>query len=289
MTAQKVGLVLEGGGMRGAYTAGVLDAMMDAEIRFPYVIGVSAGANAGGNYVSGHRERSRPIFVDWVADKRYSGWGNFFREGSYFGMNFLFRTLPDELVPLDYERLHRSETVFKVGITDCLTGEPVYFCQHDHEPHFFVDNIMRASSSLPLLAPPVRIGERDYYDGGVSDAIPIAQSLRDGNEANVIILTHNPGYRREPAGKNLLLDWVLRRYPKISEALRTRPERYNQWMDRIEQLEREGRVYLIQPRQKLAVDRMEKDLGKIEALYRQGYDEGLAQTAQLREWLQRVE
>ena len=194
--AASIGLVLEGGGMRAAYTAGVLDAFLDAGVDLPYVIGVSAGANAGSDYVAGQRERNHKVFVELAADRRYAGLANLVRERSWFGMRFLFETLPDELAPFDYEAFRHSAHAFTVGVTDCATGQPVYFRHHDHDPRWFGHTVLRASSSLPVLSPPVTIGGRPYLDGGVSDSIPIGRSIADGNRRNVVVLTRNAGFRK---------------------------------------------------------------------------------------------
>ena len=207
-----IGLVLEGGGMRTTYTAGVLDAFMDEGIDIPYVVGVSAGANAGSDYVAGQRERNHRVFVELAADRRYAGWRNVVRERSWFGMRFLFETLPDQLAPFDYEAFRASPRTLVVGVTDCATGRPVFYRQHDHDGRWFVRTVLRASSSLPVLSPPVTIEGRrcvdgavsdtiegrHCLDGGVSDSIPVERSIADGNRRNVVVLTRNAGYRKPP-------------------------------------------------------------------------------------------
>jgi predicted patatin/cPLA2 family phospholipase len=277
--------VLEGGGMRGAYTAGVLDAFLDQGVGFSYVIGVSAGANAGADYVTGQRERNHKMFVDLAADPRYAGLFNLLRERSWFGMRFLFETAPDELVPFDYEAFHRSSRTFVVAATDCDTGQPVYFRHHDHDPRWFIHTVHRASCSLPILSPPVTIDGRRYLDGGVSDPIPIDRSIADGNPRNVVVLTRNAGYRKDPPLFDLPARLALARYPGVQRAVRRRVAVYNACLDRLAALERAGRVFILRPVKPLTVGRMERDVNKLDALYHQGYDETLERLAALRVWV----
>ncbi len=280
-----IGLVLEGGGMRATYTAGVLDAFLDEDIDLRYVIGVSAGANAGGDYVAGQRERNHRVFVDMTADRRYAGWRNVLRERSWFGMRFLFETLPDELAPFDYDAFHRSPRLLTVVVTDCATGNPVYLRQRDHDPRWWVRTVQRATCSLPVLSPPVVIDGRPCLDGGVVDSIPIARAIADGNPRNVVVLTRNNGYRKPPDRPGPLTRTLLHRYPAVLQALRERPVRYNASLDLVESLERAGTAFVIRPVRPLVVGRMERDMARLEALYRQGYDETMQRVPELREWM----
>jgi predicted patatin/cPLA2 family phospholipase len=279
-----VGLVLEGGGMRAAYTAGVLDCFMDQRVDIPYVVGVSAGANAGANYVAGQRERNHALFVDFVRDRRYQGLATLLTERSWFGMKFLFETLPDRLVPFDYEAFRRSSRTFTVCVTRCADARPVYFRQTDREPREFVRSIMRASSSLPVLSPPVSIDGTRYYDGGVSDPIPIERSLADGNRSNVVVLTRNAGYQSVPQHLGRVSRGLLRRYPAILQLTRERHLHYNACLARIEALERAGEAFVFRPLRPLAVERIERDVAKLKSLYEQGYDEAQDRMDELARW-----
>lgn len=281
-----VGLVLEGGGMRAAYSAGVLDCFMDQRIDIPYVVGVSAGANAGSNYVAGQRERNHALFVGLVRDRRYQGIAPLVAERSWFGMKFLFETLPDRLLPFDYEAFRGSSRAFTVCVTSCADARPTYFRQSEHEPREFVRTIMRASSSLPVLSPPVSIGGAKYCDGGVSDPIPIDRSLADGNQCNVVILTRNAGYSSGPQRLGLISRGLLRRYPAVLERTRVRHLHYNAALARVDALEQAGEAFVFRPLRPLAVERIEKDVAKLESLYRQGYDEALGRMDELHRWLQ---
>jgi predicted patatin/cPLA2 family phospholipase len=279
-----IGLVLEGGGMRAAYSAGVLDCFLDRGVDIPYVIGVSAGANAGSNYVAGQRERNHALFVDFVRDRRYQGMATLISERSWFGMRFLFTTLPDRLLPFDYEAFRESPRAFTVCVTACADARPTYFRQRDRDAREFVRTIMRASSSLPVLSPPVSIDGAKYCDGGVSDPIPIERSLADGNRSNVVILTRNAGYQSSPQRLGPISRGLLRRYPAIIELTRARHLHYNVCLARVEALERAGQAFVFRPLRPLAVGRIERDVDKLQSLYRQGYEEALDRMDELGRW-----
>lgn len=270
--------------MRGAYTAGVLDAFLDGGIDIRSVIGVSAGANAGANYVASQRERNQPVFVELASDRHFAGVANLLRERSWFGMRYLFETVPERLVPFDYGAFARSPRVFTVCVTEGVSGVPLYLRQHDYDPRWFVRTVLRASSSLPLLAPPVAIDGRWCFDGGVSDAIPIERSIADGNLRNVVVLTRNAGYRKQPQRLGPPARRLLRRHPGVVQALAERHGRYNACLERVEALERAGAAFVLRPVEPLLVDRMERDVVKLEALYRQGYEETLARAPALKAW-----
>jgi predicted patatin/cPLA2 family phospholipase len=280
-----VGLVLEGGGMRATYTGGALDALMDARIDLGYVIGVSAGANAGSHYVTGQRERSHRVFVDLVADPRYAGWRNVVRERSWFGMDFIFATLPDELAPFDYEAFRSSPRTMVSAVTDCATGAPRYYSQRDRDPRWYVRTLLRASCSLPVLSPPVMVEGAPCVDGGVCDSIPILRAVGDGNPRNVVVLTRNAGYRKPPPRHRALSRMLLSRYPAVHAAMLRRHVVYNASLDAVAAMERAGTAFVLRPARPLVVGRMERDPGKLEALYRQGYDETMAKMAGLEAWL----
>ncbi len=283
----RVGLVLEGGGMRGAYTAGVLDAFLDQGVDFQYVIGVSAGANAGADYVVEQRERNHKMFVELAAEPRYMGWSNLLRERSWFGMRYLFETAPDEVAPFDYEALRATSRTLVVAATDCATGQPAYFCHRDYDPRYFIHTVHRASCSLPLLSPPVSLGGRLYVDGGVSAPIPVERAFSDGNARNVVVLTRNAGHRKDNPLLNLLVRLALARYPAVGRTMRQRNRRYNACLARLAELERDGRVYIIRPVAPLVVGRMERDVRRLESLYRQGYSEASEHMPELRKWMTR--
>ncbi|WP_077367018.1 patatin-like phospholipase family protein [Anaerosalibacter sp. Marseille-P3206] len=287
MKHNKVGLVLEGGGMRGVYTSGVLDALMDENIKFPYVIGVSAGANNGASFVAEQRERNKKVFVDYVRHKDYSGFKHWIVGNGYFNMDFLFNTLPNKLVPFDYETFLNSKTIFKACVTDCITGKSVCFekSQAKNNGNEFINKVLRASSSLPILAKPVKIKGRLYFDGGISDSIPIDKSIEDGNKYNVIILTRNEGYRKEKQALGICTRHYLKRYPKVLHAIETRHIKYNNTLDKIEDLEDKGFTYVFRPIKEIKVERLEKNIDRLNQLYEQGYKEATSQKENFKKWL----
>jgi predicted patatin/cPLA2 family phospholipase len=271
--------------MRGAYTAGVLDAFLDEHIHFPYVIGVSAGATAGSDYVAGQRERNYRVFVEFAGDRRYAGFANLLRERSWFGMDFLFRTLPDELAPFDYETFARTPQTFVVAATDCATGHATYFRHHDYDARWFVQTVQRASSSLPVLSPAVEVEGRRYLDGGLSDPIPVERAIIDGNRRCVVVLTRNAGYRKKPEGLGLTARLALARYPALRQALAKRHLVYNASLERLAFLERSGGAFVLCPVRPLAVGRLERRIARLDELYRQGYDETIERLPELQRWL----
>ncbi len=289
MSGKKIGLIVEGGGMRGAYTSGVLEAFSAHNIYFPYIAAVSAGANTSCSYISRQHERNNRIYTEWITDKRFVGLKNLFKEGSYFGMNFLFDELPNKLDPFDFETFKKSDITFKVGTAHCKTGRTTYFepnkCQHISS----VNQILRASSSLPVISKTVQIDGEDYLDGGITNPIPLSQSIVDGNTHHVVILTRNEDYRKK-FSKTLyrFSKYYLKHYPKIIEKIKIRHEIYNETLDKINTLHQEGRLYIFRPKAPLKVDRFEKSSAKLKALYQQGYNETLGSLGNFSHWLNTI-
>lgn len=279
---KNVGLVLEGGGMRGSYTGGILEFFMDNNLYFPYVIGTSAGACVACSYITKQKGRNKVVFIDYVKDPRYINFMNLFKEKSIFSMDLIFDEIPNKLCPLDYETLFGSEQRFIVCTTDCDSGNPVYFEKNQCEDFA---KAVRASSSLPFVSPPVKLEGRTLLDGGIADPIPIKKSIEDGNQKNVIILTRHKGYRKKP----FRLKWLAKRfYPQNQELLTSIFNRYlvyNQTLDFIEQLESKNKVFVIRPKQPVKVKRMERDTEKLTVLYKQGQEDAKELYDQLVSWL----
>lgn len=198
----ETGLVLEGGGMRGVYTAGVLEYFLEQDLSFPYVIGVSAGACNAASYLSKQKGRNRIVNVDYVTDPRYISWRNFFKSRQFFGMDFIFDEIPNKLVPYHFEEFYKNQSEFVIGTTDCHTGKPVYFNRKDYGKD--VLKVLKASSSLPFISPEVDFNKRVLLDGGISDPIPIKKAQQDGYKKNIVILTRN---RAIPKSHLNLLLW----------------------------------------------------------------------------------
>lgn len=267
---ENVGLVLEGGGMRGLYTCGVLEYFMENQLYFNYVIGVSAGACNAASYISRQLKRNEKVIIGFVKDWRYMSLRNLILSKSYFGMDFIFDEIPNQHVPFDFRTFYESPGVFLVGATDCQTGKSIYLNKGDLGEQF---QALRASASLPMLSPIVKYKGYELLDGGISDAIPIKKSIQDGNIKNVIVLTRNKGYRKRPGKFNTLLKLSYRKYPQLIETMLNRYKNYNETLDYIEQLEDEGRALVIRPSNKLEVGRLEKDPQKLYRLLYQGYED----------------
>ncbi|RJX40180.1 patatin family protein [Paenibacillus pinisoli] len=277
------GLILEGGGMRGIYTAGVLEYFSEHGIYFPYTIGVSAGACMGASYLSRQLGRNRIVNVNWVSDPRYISWRNLWRNGQLFGMDFIFDEIPNKLVPFDYEAFQNSPEEYVIGTTDCITGEAVYYRKSD--PGYDLLKLLRASSSLPFIAPIVEFGGRKLLDGGIADPIPLREAEKEGYKRNVLILTRNSDYRKSRSRFPWLLKRAYAKYPKLVETMLHRYEVYNETLAYIESQEKSGNVFVIRPQEPLVVGRMERDPRKLDALYMQGYRDAGKLMPSLQEWM----
>lgn len=265
----EAGLVLEGGGMRGVYTAGVLEYFLEQDLCFPYVIGVSAGACNAASYLSKQRGRNRIVNVDYVTDPRYISWRNYFKSRQFFGMDFIFDEIPNKLVPYHYDEFYKNESEFVIGTTDCHTGKPVYYSKKDYGKDML--KVLKASSSLPFIAPEVEFNSRVLLDGGISDPIPIKKAQQDGLKKNIVILTRNRGYTKKPSKFTFMVKRKYPHYTGLQKALTERCRTYNETLRYVEQEEKNGTVLVIQPQEPLTVGRMERNPQKLEKLYLQGY------------------
>ena len=278
----KTGLVLEGGGMRGLFTAGVLDCLTDEHITFDYCIGVSAGACNAVSFLSGQRGRNKRINLTYALDKRYVSVSNFVKTKSMFGMDFIFCQIPDELDPFDYEALEANPAQFVVGVTDAQTGQPFYFdksaVNHD-------STVMRASSSIPVFSPPVAFRGGVYLDGGTTDPIPVKKALADGCDRVLVVLTRERGYQKPPEGHRGIYKRALKKYPAMITALDRRHEVYNKTLEQLSKLEQSGTALVLAPPEKVTLSRFEKDPAKLERLYDQGYQEAKKTARQIAAFL----
>lgn len=266
--------------MRGIFTVGVLDYFMDHDIRFPYTIGVSAGASNGISYASRQRGRSKFSNIDLLKQHNYIGLRHFLRGKGYIDLDFVFYTYPDKYYPLDYETYFKTDERFVVVTSNCLTGKAEYY-EEKKDPKRLVD-ILRASCSLPVMCPLAYVDGIPMVDGGVCDAIPIRRAIADGFHRNVIILTRNRGYRKKE--KDFYLPgFIYRKYPLIREQLKLRYRHYNEVLDYIDRLESEGKAFVIRPVNPMHVGRTEKDPEKLAELYDEGYACG-AQIMQMKVW-----
>ena len=283
----QAGLVLEGGGMKGLYTAGVLDFFMDKEILFSDCYGVSAGVCHLCNYLSGQRGRSYRISVNYLDMKQYCGPWSLLRTGDLFGVDMSYDLIPNYLDPYDYEAAAKYEGTAWAVATNIRTGKPAYLPLRDLRKDIMA---VRASSSLPLVSRNVKIDEELYLDGGISDAIPVRQSVRNGNKKNVVIMTKEEGFVRQPVGAELaLVKARYLHYPKVYELMRERHLSYNVTVQYIEEKQKAGELFVIRPKQKSEVRRIEKDKEKMKALYEEGYRDALECYEELKEYLAKEE
>lgn len=266
----QAGLVLEGGGMKGVYTAGVLDFFLDKEIEFSSVYGVSAGACHMCSFLSKQRGRAIAVCVDYLDTRRYCSVESLMTTGDLFNVDICYHLIPEYLYPYDYEAFDRYQGKAYSVATDIVTGRPAYFRIRDMKGD--IDKI-RASASLPLVSRSVKIGESLYLDGGISDSIPLQQSVMEGNQKNVVVMTKETGYVRKPSSQLGLVKARYARYPKVYELMARRHTSYNEQLEYIERQQEQGRVFVIRPRTASDVGRVEKDTRKLMALYQQGYDE----------------
>lgn len=257
--------------MRGVYTSGVLQAFLDNGFVADELVGVSAGASNGISYVSAQSGRGLRTNIDYLGDKRYLSFRNYIKTRSFFGMDFLFGEIPEKLDPFDYDTFMASPCGYFAGATDVMTGKAVYFGKQDIQPGLAV---IRASCSIPILSPMVEYKGGRYLDGGVAAPIPIEKALEDGCERIIVILTRHRGYIKKPDSMQKLYKFHFRHYPAMEEALRNRYLVYNQTLQQIARLEKEGRALVVAPEAPLPVDRFAQDKDKLVAAYDIGYAGG---------------
>lgn len=278
----EAGLVLEGGGMRGLYTAGVLDYFIKKGVYFKNCYGVSAGATQCCSYLSKQPGRAKDIYVKYMKDKRYASVGNFIKTGYYFGKEFSLKTIPDKLELYDYETYKNCGCNFYAVASDVETGKPAYLKVEDMRRDI---DMIWASCSLPLISKVVEVNGGKYLDGGVADSIPVKKALADGNEKVVLVLTRDAEYRKSPNKMMAAIKLLYRKYPKFVEVMKNRHTSYNNTIDEILKLEKEGKIFVIRPEKPVEIGRLEKDAKKMEALYKIGLKDAKKNFVALCEYL----
>lgn len=278
----KTGLVLEGGGMRGLYTAGILDVLGENKIRFDGVIGVSAGAIHGCSFLSGQYGRSIRYYKKYCADPRFMSWQSFVKTGDFVGTEFCYHELPEKLDVYDNEAFKACGVPFYAGCTNVETGQAEYLQITDM---FAQVDILRASASLPYFSRIVQTQGKKLLDGGCTDSIPVEAFRRMGYERNVVILTRPEDYRKK-AELQHLPGLVYRKYPAFVKALKNRHNVYNQQAARIRLLERSGSIFVIRPESTLEIGRLENDPEKVQLIYDRGRVDALAALENLRRWME---
>ena len=270
-TGRKTGLVLEGGGMRGVFTSGVLDAFMKHELYFPYVVAVSAGACNGLSYMSHQPRRARFSNIDMLRKYDYISLKSLLMQGSIFDPDILYERFPNEIIPFDYDTYRKNPATFEMVTTNCLTGRAEYLSEKDDARRMTA--IAKASSSLPYVAQITQVDGIPMLDGGIVDSIPVVRAIDKGYSPNVVILTRNRGFRSSE------IDIKIPRlfygeYPRLRVALSRRVEEYNKQLELIERMEDWGEVICIRPERPMEVDRICRDVEKLERLYEEGFTLG---------------
>ncbi|MDE6566972.1 MAG: patatin family protein [Lachnospiraceae bacterium] len=282
---EKSGLVVEGGGMRGIYAAGVLDVMMEQGFTFDGVIGVSAGAIHGCTMVAGQRGRSIRFYKKYCQDKRFMSIRSWIKTGDIVGRDFCYRELPEVLDPFDYDAYAQSDTRFYATCSNLETGKAEYLEVTD--VHGQID-IIRASASLPYVSRIVDVDGKKLLDGGCTDSIPFKMFQKMGYTRTVVVLTRDETYRKEAANV-LPARFVYRKYPAFIQALKHRHEVYNQAREELARMQQEGNVFVICPSEVLTIDRMCHDPEKIQETYDIGRRDMENLTDSMRSWLEKCE
>ena len=261
-------LILEGGTLRPIFSAGVMDALLDNNITFPYCIGVSAGITNGVSYISKQKGRNLEVVTKYRNDNRYLSYRNFLRCKSIFGLDFVFDEIPNNLIPFDMDTYRKYPGKVLVGVTNAHTGKTEYLNGKDLDDKA---TMLRATCAIPLLFPVIKINGKEYYDGGLCDPIPIKKAIADGNTKHLIVLTQPKGYKKELSKKNILVAKLLnKKYPNLKTPLLNRHNHYNETVKFCEQLESEGKVLILRPEYNL--DSFENDINKLKSSYEHGYN-----------------
>lgn len=261
-------LILEGGTFRTIHTSGILDAYLHQKIIMPYILGISAGAINAVSYISQQPERTMRVFTNYRNDKRYIGKRNFLKEKSLFGLDFSYNVIPNELDLFDWERFYSYEGIVKFGVTNAYTGQVEYMNALEMDKQF---TMLRATCAIPVMFPEIKMNDIPYYDGGLSEPVPIHQAIRDGYDKHVIVLTRPKGYRKKIDSQT---KWVMKllskKYPKLVEVMELRAKHYNDSMELCEQLENDGKALIYRPANEL--QSFEKDVTQLKRNYQMGYD-----------------
>ena len=272
MSLEHTALVLEGGGLRGIFSAGVLDALLEHDIHFPYVIGVSMGACNGVSYVSKQPGRSLRIPYTYLGrEPRYMSLRSFLRTGNLFGMEFIFDEVPHTLDPFDFDTFERSPQEFVLVVTDVQSGKPAYFGKHDLARDEFLKAIA-ASTSIPLLSTIKKVAGGNYLDGGVADPIPVRRAAEDGFTRQVVVLTRPVGYEKKSSlATNMVSRLAYRKLPNLVRVMRERAGAYNTTLKYIEECEHKGDHFVVRPKESIVMPRISTDREKLKAAYDEGY------------------
>lgn len=278
----KTGLVLEGGAFRTIFSSGVCDAFLDADLPMPdYTVGVSAGIAYGVSYLSRQSRRNLKLLTTYANDRRYMGMGNFLnpRNRCYFGLKFSYETIPNELLPFDYDMFEAYPGTVEAVVTNLNTGRADYLPVPRRDEHFL---LLQATCAIPIMFPVIHLNGTPYLDGGCADAIPWRRAMEMGCDRVVVVLTRERSYRKVSDRTLSLIRKRFIRYPHFVETMEHRADRYNQDREELFALEQEGRVIVISPESTEGFSRTERDVKKIRALWQSGYFAGRQAAEQVR-------
>lgn len=282
----KIGLVLEGGALRTIYSTGVLDAMLEKDLMADYVVGVSAGIAYGVSYISRQPRRNLEILARFVNDRRYMGLKNLVdrHNRSYFGLEFSYETIPNELVPFDYDTFAAYPGGVEAVVTNLDTGKAEYMEVPRRDEKFL---LLQATCALPLMFPIYYLDGKPYLDGGVADAIPYRRALEQGCDRVVVVLTKPRSFVRGAEKLQPVIERRYRQYPNFCQAMRDRAEKYNQDRAELFQLEKEGKALVFAPDSLHGVGRIEHNVEKLRMLWAEGYQHGMERMEDLRSFMGR--
>lgn len=266
---EKIGLVVEGGGMRCIFTAGVLDYFMHKGITFPYIAAVSGGAAAASCYVARQPERQKKCLIDLYMKYRYISLKNWMTKKNMIDYKLLFEDFSYDILPFDFDTFFKSETECEIVTSNLLTGEANYFVEKESKKRLI--DICHASSTIPVISQTVQVDGVPMLDGGICDPIPIHRAMEKGCTKNVVVLTRNPG-RRSPYTNLPIPPFLYGKYPNIRQKMKTRGQLYNEQMKFIEEKQKSGDILVIQPMKKLKVTAVERDTAKMMRLYKEGWE-----------------
>lgn len=279
-------LILEGGGMRGTYTAGVLDYLMEKGIDFGSVYGVSAGALNGANFKSKQTGRGLRTFTNYQKDERYAGPQHLLKTGDWFNVDFSYNTIPNELDPADYDTFAASQINLYSVVSNVETGKAEYLLLKDLRIKEDMDGL-RASASLPILSNMVEINGKKYLDGGCCDSIPLEKSIADGHKKNLVILTQHRGFVKKRSANRYPSRVMYHKYPNFVKAMDDRHNMYNRQLEYLYKQEKLGGAFIIQPKHKVEISRLEKNAAKLIELYHLGKEDAKASYSALLEYLEK--
>lgn len=283
MKMKKAAIILEGGAKRGIFTSGALDYLMEQNYYIPHVIGVSAGSCNAVDYVSRQHGRTKACMIRSGKDGKLVTFHSLFHKRSLLDMDLIFERDPKELHPFDFETYFSSDMTCEIVVTNCISGQAEYLSETENGERLM--RLCRASSSLPVVTPMVKIDGVPYLDGGLADSIPILHSLRNGYRKNVLILTRNKGYRKTISRRKVsMYHTIFRRYPALVNTICSRARQYNRTMELVEKWEEEGRIFVVRP-QNPPVSRLESDAAVLEAFYRHGYEQMEKQFEDMKKYL----